>query len=190
MCLSAMMMGAGGGGGGNFFTNLPAGSKAKLFQSLLWLVLLAHLGLAIALIVLSGFTGVYELIAVMILFCANSQANFWCLVMYMLRCLIGLLQMFSLGGLIVQRKTVEEDMGVFVISWIFVAFYLIALTMAFYSYREFKALMMGQGGMMGGMSGPMGGGNHHNSSVQSDNNEDYHRIGKFRNLLNYFYGIC
>ena len=76
MCLSAMMMGAGGGGGGNFFTNLPAGSKAKLFQSLLWLVLLAHLGLAIALIVLSGFTGVYELIAVMILFCANSQANF------------------------------------------------------------------------------------------------------------------
>ena len=62
-----MMLG-GGGGGGQFFSDLPDGSMAKTYRNLLWLVLLVHLALAITFIVFAGTTGIFELIAVMILF--------------------------------------------------------------------------------------------------------------------------
>jgi hypothetical protein len=62
MCLSAMMMGGMGGGGGNFFAPVPQGSRVKSMQSVMWIVLMAHLGLAIALIVIVGWGGVMELL--------------------------------------------------------------------------------------------------------------------------------
>lgn len=153
MCLSAMLMGGMGGGGGNFFSNLPDGTLAKTYRNIMWLVLLVHLGLAIGLIVVAGWTGVYELIACMILFWGNAQANFWCMIMYILRCLIGLIQMFSTAGLILQKSDIDGDTAIFAIAWVFVVFYIIALTAAFYTYREYKALMNSGGEAAGGMGG-------------------------------------
>ena len=106
--------------------------------------------------------------------------------MYILRCMIGLLQMFSVGGLILQRGSVGEDKGEFILSCVFVVFYIVALTIAFYAYREYKGITMGSGGAMGAMGGMggMGGGNQNPSGSANgdDNNDDYQRIP--RKLLN------
>ncbi|CAI2377621.1 unnamed protein product [Moneuplotes crassus] len=177
MCLSAMMM--GGGGGGQFFSELPNQPAAKMYRNLLWVVLLAHLGLAIAFIVVAGTRGIFELIAVMVLFCANSQANFCCMVMYILRLLLGLLQMFSFAGLILQNSDIDAKKGEFIIACLFVAFYIIALVISFYAYREYKAITMGEAGVMGAMGGGGFGSVNPNQSDARENpgNEgDYQRI--------------
>jgi hypothetical protein len=179
MWLSAMLMGGMGGGGGggrsNFFTNLDQGSMAKTYRNIMWIILLIHLGLSIGLIVVAGWTGVYELIACLILFWANAQANFCCMIMYILRCMIGLLQMVSSGGLVLQRDDINSDTVLFVLSWVFILFYIVALTAAFYTYREYKALQTGQGGMMGGMGGRAAPAPAANGQNQADGN--YQRIG-------------
>ena len=63
MCLSMMMMGGMGGGGGNFMTELPPGSNCKKYQCIMWLVLLMHVGLSIALCFIDTWTGIMQLIA-------------------------------------------------------------------------------------------------------------------------------
>lgn len=172
-----MLMGGMGGGGGNFVTPLPPGSQSKKYQGLMWFVLLIHIALSIALIFVDVWTGVMELISWLILFCGNSQANFWCLLFYILRCMIGIVEMGSGVGFLIQKQDTEKNIFPFSLYWVFVVFYFFAISAAFYTYREYKAFMMSGEGAMGGMGMPGGaiGGSNNQPNPNAGN---YQRISK------------
>lgn len=178
MCLSMMMMGGMGGGGGNFVAPLPPGSESKKYQTIMWFVLFAHLGLSIALCFVDIWTGVMELITWLILFWANSQANFWCLIFYMLRCMLGLVEMGSGVGFLIQTKKTSGKIFPFSIYWIFVVFYVFAIMLAFYAYREYKAFTVSGEGAMGGMRMPGAGAYGNNNNQPRPDAGNYQRISK------------
>ena len=179
MCLSAMMMGAGGGG--DFFTSLPQGTQAKKYQLMMWLILLIHVGLSIALTVLNVWDGIMELITCLILFWANSQANYCWLIFYILRNMFGIVERGSAVGLLIQRKDYAGKYAFgFTLYSVFCVFYIIAITAAFYTYREYKAFMIfgGEGGnQMGGMVFP---GQAAVNRPNAANANNYQRMGKNR----------
>lgn len=180
MCLSAMMMG-GMGGGGDFFTRVPDGSLMKRYQMFMWVVLLVHIALSIWLMFFSTWDGILELITCLILFCANSQANYCWLLFYMFRCMLGFVERGSSLGLLIQtHKTSGSNTTAVVLLAVFWVFYIVAITVAFYTYREYKAFMVSPENAMGGMGraynyGPSQAVNNPNPA----NAGQYQRIGKF-----------
>jgi hypothetical protein len=75
--------------------------------------------------------------------------------MYMLRCMFGVVEMGSYVGLLIQKEETGSSKAFsFAISCIFTVFLIFAITMAFYTYREYKAFMQSGEGAMGGMPMP------------------------------------
>ena len=118
--------------------------------------------------------GLYEIIDVLILFCALAQMNYCCLIIYLINITINFFVSFNQLGLWVQTgsvtKTMEEasfgqSFAIAVIIGLTV-YYIVANVFCFYAYREFKGMLVehqvannggGAGMGMGGMGGMMGG---------------------------------
>ena len=158
------------GGGANYCEPVvPPTEKAKGYRTQLMVLGFVHLALSILLMFISPMLGIYELIDVMILFCALAQMNFCCLIIYIINITINFFRYFDLIGLAAQRGSIDDiinegsanDVFSFVVICLLTVFYVIAVIMCFYAYREFKGMMfdhgMGGGFGMGGMSRPAGG---------------------------------
>ena len=63
-----------------------------------------HLALAIMLCFLDAMKGIYELIDVMIMFCALAQMNYCCLLIYLINIDINFFTLFNQLGLLVQNQ--------------------------------------------------------------------------------------
>jgi len=102
------------------------------------------------------FVGIFEFMDVCILYCAFSSMEFCMLIFYILLCSISLVQYISSVGLVLTRGFQEfwltgaQNQYAFCIECIAILFYLVAITISFYAYREFKALVVDS---MGGGTG-------------------------------------
>ena len=90
-----------GGGGFNMQPVVPPTQEGLKHKSRLYIVMFAHLILAIFMLFISGMSGLHELINVVILWCATSQMHFCYLIMYMLMCMISFVQNVSYLGLLI-----------------------------------------------------------------------------------------
>ena len=125
--------------------------------------------------------GIYEIIDVLILFCALAQMNYCCLIIYLINITINFFVSFNQLGLWVQTGSLSEQLQngslgqTFAISIIIALtiFYVVATVFAFYAYREFKGMLVDyQGGVggfgMGGMRMPGGSGPQNAERVAED----------------------
>lgn len=83
-----------------------------------------------------------------------------------------LVQLFATFGAMVQDNITplsmfQGDMYTTVLSFISLAFYIVVITVAFYAYREFKALSFENGGAFGGNTLLGGGGTYLPTSSQA-----------------------
>ena len=153
---------------------VPPTAKGKEHQIKLMILGFVHLALAIAYCFILPMQGLYEIIDVLILFCALAQMNYCCLIIYLINITINFFISFNQLGLWVQTGSVTDQMknasfgqsfAVAVIVGLTV-YYIVANVFCFYAYREFKGMLvdhhnanggmgggLGMGGMMGGQSG-------------------------------------
>ena len=152
---------------------VPPTAKGKEHQVKLMILGFIHLALAIAYCFILPMQGLYEIIDVLILFCALAQMNYCCLIIYLINITINFFISFNQLGLWVQTgnatKQMEEasfgqSVAIAVIIGLTI-YYIVANVFCFYAYREFKGMLVdhqvanGGGGMGGGlgMGGMMGG---------------------------------
>ena len=120
--------------------------------------------------------GIFELLSCWILFIAYKSFNFCMLIFYFILVMFNFFRIFVVVGIVIQLAIAGEDASAkdkifpmdgyaiyaLVVYSMAILFYLIAMTYAFISYREFKALMYEQQGGGGGAGGGgalgMGGG--------------------------------
>ena len=160
------------GGGANMCEPVvPPTDKGKEHRNRLMVIGFIHLSLAILYCFILPMQGLYEIIDVMILFCALAQMNYCCLIIYLINITINFFVSFNQLGLWVQTGSVTDTMKnasfgqSFAIAVIvaLTVFYVVATVFCFYAYREFKGMLLdhngGAGGFgMGGMRMPGGGG--------------------------------
>ena len=87
----------------------PAGTAlAKKLKSWCYILILVHAGLALFLMFSGGgdavFSGIFELIICLVLYCGASQYNFCCVLYYMIMALLNIVTRFSFLGFLVQVK--------------------------------------------------------------------------------------
>jgi hypothetical protein len=118
-----------------------------------------HLLLSITMMFVSVVTGIYELLSVLILWCAATQMHFCHLIIYIIICGNRFISSFAVIGLTIQNKTFSYQFSAggqrtfaMVMAIIFTIFYIFAIYYAFQAYREFKGMLY-DGGMGGGMQG-------------------------------------
>jgi hypothetical protein len=87
---------------------VPPTPKALELKKRLMIVLIVHLILAIMLMICNIFSGLSELINVMVLFCAFSQMHFCYLIFYMVLCIYAWVNVFSNIGFAIQVKAMSE----------------------------------------------------------------------------------
>ena len=87
------------GGGMNMQPIVPPTPAALKHKNILYLVMLVHVILAIMLMFMSVFSGIFELVTVMILWCGTAQMNFCYLQFYILMCMFSFLTYFTTLGL-------------------------------------------------------------------------------------------
>ena len=146
---------------------VPPTDEGKKHRSRLIIVGFVHLVLSILLCFIMLTTGLFELINVAILFCALSQMNFCCLIIYIINISIDFFTLFNQVGLWIQTGDYTENMKdatwgeqfAIAIMFILLIFYVVATIVCFFAYREFKGMIFdaGQGGGFG-MGGMMSGG--------------------------------
>jgi hypothetical protein len=94
--------------------------------------------------------------------------HFCLLIFYMIMCMFALIQNFAYFGLLVQDSLLKiafsTSSGALNMSLTLALsiFYFVAIYFVFQAYKEFKGMLMDQGGapnqsLMGGLSGAMGG---------------------------------
>lgn len=96
MCLFPM-----GGGGLNMQPVVPPTPLGVKHRKRLYMIALVHLILSIIFMFINFIGGLYELMTVLILWCAASQMHFCTLIMYMVLCLNNLIAMIALIGLLI-----------------------------------------------------------------------------------------
>ena len=121
------------------------------FKQYLYIVLGVHLILSILFMFVSFMEGLFELIAVAILYCAAAQMSYCQLIIYMIISANKLIHFFCMIGLIIQRGMFgavfshSEMSFLIVMMMVFIVFYIGAITVCFYAYREFKGMMFDNG---------------------------------------------
>ena len=93
--------------------------------------------------------GLYELINVMIIFCAVARMDYCCLVLYVLNCFISFFQYFNMLGLAVQEgnliawndssKQSRRDSFSVTVVCLLTVFYFVVIILSFFAYRYWKA---------------------------------------------------
>ena len=160
MCLTL------GGGGPKCEPMVPPTDEAKRQRTILMVCGFIHLTLSIMLCFVNFMSGIYELIDVAILFCSLAQMNFCCLTFYMVYITINFFTYVNIIGLVIQTGSFDlvYNTGSTSASFWFTTicllsiYYIVAVILCFYAYREFKGMMFdhgmggnfGMGGMMGG----------------------------------------
>ena len=81
----------------------PPTAAGLAHKKRLYIVLIIHLVLSICLMFVSVFTGIFELINVLILWCATAQMHFCYMLFYIVMCLMGFIQDFAVIGLTWQQ---------------------------------------------------------------------------------------
>jgi hypothetical protein len=159
MCLTL------GGGAPKCEPAVPPTDEAKRQRTILMICGFVHLALSIMLCFVNFMSGIYELIDVAILFCALAQMNFCCLTFYMVYISINFFTYFNIIGLVIQNNsfTTAFNTGSSSVTFWFTTicllsiYYIVAVILCFFAYREFKGMMFdhGMGGNfgMGGMAG-------------------------------------
>ena len=93
-------------GGGDYSQmcepQVPPTAKGKQHRTYLMIVGFVHLSLAIMYCFIMPMNGIYEIIDVMILFCALAQMNYCCLIIYQINIAINFFVSFNQLGLWVQ----------------------------------------------------------------------------------------
>lgn len=105
--------------------------------------------LAMMLMWVNMWTGVYEFIDVAILCCSLAQMNYCCLTMYMVYICMNLFPYISIIGLCIQNQeftsTFHTGNGTvtywFTVVCLLTVYYIVAIILCFYAYREFKGLV-------------------------------------------------
>lgn len=114
-----------------------------------------HLLLSIMYIFVNLQNGVYELVLVGILFCSISSVNYCCLMMYIVYIAINTFTLLSLVGRAVQNQALDglfskDNMATaklaFTIIIMLLVYYIAALVLCFYAYREFKGMLFDETG--------------------------------------------
>ena len=97
------------GGGQNMCEPVvPPTVKGKEHQIKLMILGFVHLALAIAYCFILPMQGLYEIIDVLILFCALAQMNYCCLIIYLINITINFFISFNQLGLWVQTGSVTD----------------------------------------------------------------------------------
>jgi hypothetical protein len=128
-----------------------------------------QLALAIMLCFCNVMSGIYELIDVAILFCSLAQMNFCCLTFYMVYITINFFSFVNIIGFCIQTGSIGSIYNTgststsfqFTVVCMLTVYYIVAIILCFYAYREFKGMLFdhGMGGNFGMMGMPgMGGG--------------------------------
>ena len=133
----------------------PAGKKHR---TRLYVLCGIHLLLSIVMMFINFIGGLFEIMLVLILYCSASQMHFCQLMMYMIFCMNNFLVVFCGIGLVVQNGEfpdfyTDQSKGfTMTVLIIFAVYYIVAIAISFYAYKEFKAMLYesGQGGGMGG----------------------------------------
>ena len=155
-----------GMGGMNMQPVVPPTEAGLKHKQRLYILIIVHLILAITYMFVSITGGLFELITVLILWCATSQMQFCQLIIYMILCLNNLIGSLAGIGLLLQTGKFASCFSsgftsfAVVLLLIFIVFYAIAVYVAFQAYREFKGTMHdnGMGGAGGGIGNMMMGG--------------------------------
>jgi hypothetical protein len=156
MCLSL------GGGGQQCEPIVPPTDKARQQRTVLMVCGFVHLALAIMLCFCNVMSGIYELIDVAILFCSLAQMNFCCLTFYMVYITINFFSFVNIIGFCIQIGSVSLIYSTgtttatfqFTVVCLLTVYYIVAIILCFYAYREFKGMLFDHG--MGGNFGMMG----------------------------------
>lgn len=138
--------------------------EAKQHQCHLYVLAILHFSMAVMLCIALPPLGISEIFTALILMCTAYSMNFCMLIFYMIMMLMDVVQYFSSIGLLVQRGELgqcyrnekPDECNPFVVTVIilFFVFAIIAVAVAFYAYRIFKANALGQlggGGLLGGV---------------------------------------
>lgn len=96
------------GGGLNMQPVVPPTAEGLKHKSRLYIIMFVHLILAIFMLFVYGFSGIHELINVLILWCATSQMHFCYIIFYMLMCMLGLIQNSATVGLLIQDQIFSQ----------------------------------------------------------------------------------
>ena len=144
---------------------VPPTPKAKQHRTYLMICGFVHLALSICLCFIAVMSGIYEMIDVAILFCALAQCNFCCLIIYIVNISINFFTYFSILGLWAQTQTwtlesaTTSQAYVQTIIIMLTVYYLVAIFVCFFAYREFKGMLFDAGMGQGfGMNNMVGGG--------------------------------
>eukprot|EP00347_Sterkiella_histriomuscorum_P011788 403371096 len=179
MCLFPM-----GGGGFNMQPMVPPSQKGLVHKQRLYIVMAVHLVLSILYMFFNMMGGLFELFSVAILYCGTAQMNYCQLIIYMVIQGNKLVHTVATVGLLIQKgkfATVFQhsySASYLIIMITFAIFYIIAITMCFYAYREFKGMMFDNGQETQGglanllgqrMMGSQGGGGQGNANNQNSN---------------------
>lgn len=144
---------------------VPPTAQGLVHKQRLYIVMAVHLFLAILYMFFNFMSGIFELISVLILYCGTAQMNYCQLIIYMIIQGHKFVVNFSTLGLMIQKGILTDLMRdayycfYIILMVAFSIFYVVAITLAFYAYREFKGMMFDNG--MGGAGGianlmPMG----------------------------------
>ncbi|CDW90675.1 UNKNOWN [Stylonychia lemnae] len=139
------------GGGINMQPIVPPTPLGLKLRTRLYIILIVHLVLSICLMFVSPVNGIYELLSILILWCAASQMHFCQMIIYMILNCNKFISYFSSVGLSVQNdnfgsywhggfKTFEA-----LLSVAFLIFYPIAIYCSFQAYKEFKGMLYDNG---------------------------------------------
>jgi hypothetical protein len=138
-------------GGGSPSDNAPPDCKKQ--QTNLYILSVAHFIMAILICIAIPPLGIGEIFTALILMCTAYAMNFCMVILYMLLMIQDCVQYFSAIGLLIQNGKMSEcyrnggskDCDPFNVTVIiiFFVFTIVAITVAFYAYRIFKANAMG-----------------------------------------------
>lgn len=89
------------GGGFNMQPIVPPTAEGVKHKQRLYIVMIAHVLLSIMMMFLSIVTGIYELLGVLILWCAATQMHFCQLIIYIILCCNNFIAIFAFLGLLI-----------------------------------------------------------------------------------------
>eukprot|EP01017_Pseudomicrothorax_dubius_P037891 TRINITY_DN5611_c0_g1_i4.p1 TRINITY_DN5611_c0_g1~~TRINITY_DN5611_c0_g1_i4.p1 ORF type:complete len:185 (-),score=39.25 TRINITY_DN5611_c0_g1_i4:162-716(-) len=123
----------------------PPTEEAKRWTENLQILFFVHLVFAFIKFFVSPFTGIFELLSCFILYMAYTQLQFCNCVMYIIFCFMNAMTSFIHIGVHLQNGTFFQNMEPLqnfytAYSLICLIFYAFAIVIAFYAYREYKAI--------------------------------------------------
>ena len=140
---------------------VPPNEKSNFWRKVLMGLAIIQLCLAIMLCFVDMYSGMYELIDVMILCCALARIDYCCLTMYIVYISLNMFPYISMIGLCIQNQEFVStfETGSSSVSFWFTTiclltiYYMVAIVVCFFAYREFKGLLWWDNGIVIGAFG-------------------------------------